>query len=372
MSKIVIAPDSFKGSLSAAKLADIVEKAAKERFPRAVAIKIPIADGGEGTLEALLMAVGGEKKRARVTGPDGKPLWAEYARLSDGSFAIELAQCAALTQMQPLDPMRATTLGVGELMRAALRDGARKLRIGIGGSATNDGGMGLLSGLGMRFLDAEGRELYPCGASLGKVARLDDSGLDARLKAVEITVLCDVSNPLLGESGAARVYAPQKGADAAMVEALEAGMAHYASVLGRETVDFPGAGAAGGVGAALGGVLGAKMRPGIDVVLEMANFDAHLADCALVITGEGRMDGQSVKFGKAAAGVAARAGNVPVVALVGGIGPGGQAFEERENRLIVPIVDGPMPLAQSMREAERLAYAAARRLFGALRMGMLL
>ena len=144
MSKIVIAPDSFKGSLSAAKLADIVEKAAKERFPRAVAIKIPIADGGEGTLDALLMAVGGEKKRARVTGPDGKPLWAEYARLSDGSFAIELAQCAALTQMQPLDPMRATTLGVGELMRAALRDGARKLRIGIGGSATNDGGMGLL------------------------------------------------------------------------------------------------------------------------------------------------------------------------------------------------------------------------------------
>ena len=169
--KIVIAPDSFKGSLSAAKLADIVEKAAKERFPRAVAIKIPIADGGEGTLDALLMAVGGEKKRARVTGPDGKPLWAEYARLSDGSFAIELAQCAALTQMQPLDPMRATTLGVGELMRAALRDGARKLRIGIGGSATNDGGMGLLNGLGMRFLDAEGRELYPCGASLASLLR---------------------------------------------------------------------------------------------------------------------------------------------------------------------------------------------------------
>lgn len=192
-------------------------------------------------------------------------------------------------------------------MRAALRDGARKLRIGIGGSATNDGGMGLLSGLGMRFLDAEGRELYPCGASLGKVARLDDSGLDARLKAVEITVLCDVSNPLLGESGAARVYAPQKARMPPWGRGFGSRHGALCQCARRETVDFPARARQAGVGAALGGVLGAKMRPGIDVVLEMANFDAHLADCALVITGEGRMDGQSVKFGKAAAGVAARA-----------------------------------------------------------------
>lgn len=368
--KIVIAPDSFKGSLSSTRFAALVEAAALERFPAASVVKIPIADGGEGTLDALLMAVGGEKRRARVAGPDGKPLWAEYARLSDGSFAIELAQCAALPQMRPLNPMRATTLGVGQLMRAALDDGARKLLIGIGGSATNDGGMGLLSGLGMRFLDGGGRELYPCGASLGQVARMDASGLDARLQAVEITVLCDVRNPLLGEAGASRVYGPQKGADAAMVEELEAGMAHYAGVLGREKVDFPGAGAAGGVGAALGGVLGARMRPGIEAVLEMAGFQEHLADCSLVITGEGRIDGQSVLFGKAASGVAAQAGRVPVVALVGGVGPGGEAFEAEQSRWIVPIADGPLSLEQSMRDAERLVSAAARRLFGVVKMGM--
>ncbi|NLF26561.1 MAG: glycerate kinase [Clostridiales bacterium] len=377
--KFAFAPDSFKGSLTALEIVELLEIAAGRHFPGALCLSVPVADGGEGTVDALLRACGGAREVVRVTGPLGAPVDAAFGLIDGGEAAVlEMAAASGLPLVRPeeRDPLKATSFGTGEMMLAALSHGVRRLLIGIGGSATNDGGMGMLSALGARFFDADGNILVGSGAELARVGRVDFEGLSPLLKDAEITVICDVTNPLLGPDGATAIYGPQKGVTAELYPILEGGMIHYAGklrdALGRDASNFPGSGAAGGMGAALGGVLGARMRPGIDAVLDAVGFDALLDGCDLAVTGEGRIDRQSVEFGKVPTGVARRCSerNVPVVALVGGIGDGADAFYGIGETSIFPIVNRPMPLEQAMADARALFADAADRLFRTLKIGM--
>ena len=377
--KILFAPDSLKGSLSAVAACDILERVAARVFPGAETVSVPVADGGEGTVDALLRAMGGARMRTRVTGPLFDAQDAEWGLLSDGKTAVlEMAQASGLpcVPADRRDPRRTTSLGTGELIAAALGKGARSLLIGIGGSATNDGGIGLLTALGAVFTDQDGNVVRPVGGELIRVAKADFSGLLPALKEAEITVICDVTNPLLGPDGATFIYGPQKGATPAIRDELEAGMARFAGVVarvvGHDVAGFPGAGAAGGAGAALGGVLGTKLRPGVDAVLDAAGFDQKLQGACLAVTGEGRMDGQSLRFGKAPVGVAKRcaARGIPTVALVGGIGEGAEGWFTLGENTLQATVPGPMGLGEAMADAARLYESAAERLFRAIRIGM--
>lgn len=377
--KLIFAPDSFKGSLSALEICEILEKVTARHFPQAETICIPVADGGEGTVDALLRAMEGQVISTNVTGPFFEPETARWGMLSDGVTAVlEMAQASGLpyVPMGKRDPRKMTSLGTGEMIAEALRHGARKILIGIGGSATNDGGMGMLQALGAVFTDAQGRAVPPVGGALGDVAQADFSGLMPELAQTEITVICDVTNPLLGDNGATRIYGPQKGATPAICDELEAGMAHYAQVLkkalGRDISQFPGAGAAGGIGAALGGVLGAQLKSGIDAVLDAVGFDAKLDGVSLAVTGEGRIDGQSVRFGKVPVGVAKRCAkhNIPVAAIVGGIGDGAEGLFDLCESTIQTTVSGPMNLQSAMTNAPVLYEQAADRLFRAIKIGM--
>ncbi len=376
--KLIFAPDSFKGSLSALESCDILEKVAAKIFPEADTVAVPVADGGEGTVDALLRAMGGERKKVRVTGPLFETEEAEWGLLSDGTAVMEMAQASGLPYVpaDQKDPRKATSLGTGEMIAAALKEGVRKILIGIGGSATNDGGLGMLTALGAVFSDSEGKPVRPVGADMAKVEKADFTGLMPELKETEITVICDVTNPLLGENGATWIYGPQKGATPDIRDELEAGMAHYAAVLektlGRDVSAFPGAGAAGGLGAALGGVLGATLKSGIDAVLDAVDFEQKLEGVSLAVTGEGRMDGQSVRFGKVPVGVARRcaAKGIPTLAIVGGIGDGAEGFFDLCEGTIQTTVSGPMSLEKAMADAPALYEAAAERLFRAVRIGM--
>lgn len=377
--KLIFAPDSFKGSLSALESCDILERVAARHFPGAETISVPVADGGEGTVDALLRAMGGERRQTQVSGPIFEPVTATWGMLSDGATAVmEMAQASGLPYVpqDKRDPRNATTLGTGEMLAEAIRQGARKILIGIGGSATNDGGIGLLTALGAVFTDAAGKRVSPVGGALATVAHADFSGLMPELRQTQITVICDVTNPLLGENGATFIYGPQKGATEAIRDELEAGMAHYAKVvqdaLGRDIAFFPGAGAAGGLGAALGGVLGATLKSGIDAVLDAVDFDKKLDGVSLAVTGEGRIDGQSVRFGKVPVGVAKRcaARGIPTVAIVGGIGEGAEGLYELCESTIQTTVSGPMSLEKAMQDAPALYEQAADRLLRAIRIGM--
>ena len=377
--KLLFAPDSFKGSLTAVQITGILEKVAARHFPDAETISIPVADGGEGTTDALLRADFGQRFRLPVTGPLFEKEEAVWGMLGDGETAVmEMAQASGLPYVAEArrDPRRTTTLGTGEMIRSAIRAGAKKILIGIGGSATNDGGMGMLTALGAKFTDEGGQAVSPVGGSLIKVAYADFSGLMPELRDVDLTVICDVTNPLLGESGATWIYGPQKGATPSIRDELEEGMKNYARVVseavGRDIADFPGAGAAGGLGAALGGVLGAKLKSGIDAVLEAVRFDQKLEGVDLVVTGEGRIDGQSVRFGKVPVGVARRcaAQGIPVIAIVGGIGDGAEGLFALCESTIQTTVPGPMPLQAAMDNAAALYECAADRVFRAVKIGM--
>lgn len=377
--KLIFAPDSFKGSLTATEVCDILETAAKRHFPGAKLLSVPVADGGEGTVDALLRSMGGHTVETEVTGPLFEKETARFGLTADGRTAIlEMAQASGLPYVPEgeRDPRNTTSLGTGEMLAQALRMGARKILLGIGGSATNDCGIGMLTALGAVFTDAQGNQVPPVGGNLEKVRRADLSGLLPALRETEITVICDVTNPLLGENGATYVYGPQKGATESIRDELERGMTHFASLvrqtLGRDIASFPGAGAAGGLGAALGGILGAALRSGIDAVLDAADFDKKLEGASLVVTGEGRMDAQSVRFGKVPAGVARRcaARGIPVLALVGGMGKGAEELFDLCESTVMPIVSGPMPLEEAMINARALCESAADRLFRAVRIGM--
>ena len=376
--KFVFAPDSFKGSLSALESCDILERVTMKIFPGTECVSVPVADGGEGTVDALLRAMGGQRMVAHVTGPMYERETAVWGLLSDGTAVMEMAQASGLPYVpaDQKDPRQATSLGTGEMIAAAVRGGVRHILIGIGGSATNDGGMGMLTALGAKFTDKDGKEVKPIGGEMKNVEKADFSGLMPELKETTITVICDVTNPLLGENGATFIYGPQKGAIPAIRDELEAGMAHYAEIVsaacGKDIANFLGAGAAGGLGAALGGVLGAQLKSGIDAVLDAVDFDKKLEGVDLAITGEGRIDGQSVRFGKVPVGVAKRCAShgIPTVAIVGGIGDGAEGLFDLCESTIQTTVSGPMSLEKAMADAPALYEYAAERLLRAIRIGM--
>ncbi len=374
--KIVVAPDSFKGCCTAVEASRAIAQGIAAVFPQAGIVRLPAADGGEGTAEALLSALGGVKKTENVTGPLGDPVAAAFAILPDGTAVIETASASGLPLVprEKLNPLLATSRGTGELIRAALDEGCRKFLIGLGGSATNDAGMGMAQALGVSFSDAAGRELGPGGAGLERLARIDASRLDARLSQSRFTALCDVRNTLCGPDGASAVYGPQKGATPETIARLDAALYRFAQIarrdLGRDILDVPGCGAAGGLGAALPLFCGAQIQSGIDTVLDLIRFDAHMSGCDLVITGEGSIDGQSA-YGKVPAGVARRAkrhGGIPVAAVVGAMKPGAEKVYKYGIDVIMPTATGPMTLGESIARAPELLSGAAERLMRIVRM----
>jgi glycerate kinase len=320
--RVVVAPDKFEGSLTAGQAAQAIRAGLLRARPDAEVVALPLGDGGAGTLEALL-AAGFERVPVAASGPTGEPVQAAIAVHDDRSF-VEMAEASGLKRLPGgrRAPLEATTYGTGELIRAALGRGVRRLVLGIGGSATTDGGAGMAAALGARFLDDTGAELPPGGAALLRLARVDTAGLDPRLREVEVTVAADVDNPLVGPEGAAHVFGPQKGAGPDEVLLLDSALRRYARVLaadlGVDLADTPGAGAAGGLGAGAIAFLGARIRSGIELVLELVGFDQAVVAADLVVTGEGKLDAQSLR-GKAPVGVAraATAHGVPVVALAG-------------------------------------------------------
>ena len=373
--KIVVAPQYFKGSLGALKVAQAMARGIERVLPQAEVVMVPMADGGGGTVEALVEATHGRMMTAEVTGPLGERVSARWGILGDGLTAVvEMAAASGLDLVPPgkLNPLAATTYGTGELIRAALDAGCRKLIIGLGGSATNDGGAGMAQALGVRLLDDLRRELPWGGAALLRLSQIDVSTLDRRLADCQVVAASDVTNPLCGERGASVVYGPQKGATPEMSQQLDAALGHYAGVirstLGVDVRDLPGAGAAGGLGAGLVAFLGAKLMPGIDIVSQAVGLDDHLRDADLVLTGEGRLDGQTL-FGKTIAGVAARAKafGVPVVAIVGEIAHGSEVYRCGIDAAL-SIAPGPISLERSMADAESLIADATER---ALRLIML-
>lgn len=354
MEKILLVPDSFKGTLSSRQVCQVMSGQLRRFFPQAQVKSIPVADGGEGSVEAFLAAAGGERRTRTVTGPFGEPVEAFYGILGDGRTAvIEMAACAGLPLAEGrLNPERATTYGVGELLLAAKEAGCTKAILGLGGSCTNDGGVGAAAALGAKFTRADGTAFVPSGGTLGEIAALDVSPVAQALQGMELTAMCDIDNPLYGEAGAAAVFAPQKGADAAMVARLDAGLRHLGQVsarcLGRDFSHLPGAGAAGGLGFGMAAFCGAQLRMGIDAVLDAVGFDSLLPGTDVVFTGEGKIDSQSAR-GKVVSGVAARCrkAGVPVVAVVGQIGQGFEEMYQQGLTAVFSINRAAQPFAES-------------------------
>ncbi|MDT7898572.1 MAG: hypothetical protein LASZOEIN_001592 [Candidatus Fervidibacter sp.] len=373
--RFVIAPDSFKGSASAREVAQAIAEGLKAAFPDAVCDLVPMADGGEGTVDALVAATGGRIVSVRVTGPLGEPVDAFFGILGDGETAvIEMAAAAGLhlVPTEKRNPMVTTTYGVGELMRAALDAGCRRLIIGIGGSATNDGGAGMAQALGVRLLDEQGNEIEFGGGALERLARLDLSDFDRRVWDAEILVACDVTNPLTGPNGASAVYGPQKGATPEMVRQLDANLRHYAAVLRRdlgvEVETVAGAGAAGGLGAGLLAFCRAQLRRGVELVIHAVRLPERVQKADLVITGEGCLDFQT-GFGKVPHGVAqvAKRYGKPVIALVGQLGEGAERCREWGIDACFSILSKPMSEGEAMANAIPLLRRAAEELGWLLR-----
>jgi len=367
--RIVIAPNAFKGSLSALEAATAIGEGIRIAAPDADLVLVPIADGGDGTVDALVAATQGERRTLRVRGPLGDPVDAEYGMIDGGSTAvIEMAKAAglALVPKEKRDPRITTTYGVGELLQHAYDAGARRFVVGIGGSATNDGGAGMAQALGYHLLDENGLELPPGGLALRRLARIRVGGVHANWKEAEVEVACDVTNPLTGPGGASAVYGPQKGATPEMMAELDAALHHFAQIirrdLGVDVEQLPGAGAAGGLGAGLVAFLGARLQPGAELVMEALRLDERLTGAQLVITGEGRIDSQTARFGKGPAAVARHAKNagIPVVAV------GGSVADETELRLLFDGLEAtvvePSSLEDAIAQARPLLVRAATRL----------
>ncbi|MDY5016461.1 MAG: glycerate kinase [Eubacteriales bacterium] len=369
MKRFTVAMDSYKGSLSSVEAGSAVRRGILRVLPDAKVVCIPIADGGEGTFDAYLAACGGTRVEKTVSDPRGQAVRAAYARLPDGTAVIEMAASSGLPLVPAAarDPKTASTRGFGELILDALSQGARDFILGIGGSATNDGGAGMLSALGVRFLDGGGAVLPDGGAALEGLARIDLAGLDARLAGCRIRVACDVDNPLCGERGASAVFGPQKGADEADVALLDRALSHYADVaeaaLGVSVRDDAGAGAAGGLGFALKAFLGASLVPGVGLLLETAKFDEQLSGCDCVISGEGATDFQTA-YGKAPVGVSRRAAarGIPAFLLSGTLGRDYSAVYREGVTAAFSIADRPMTLEYAIENAAPLLEAAAERL----------
>jgi glycerate kinase len=384
--RVAIAPDSFGGALDSVAVTDAIATGWSRVRDHDTILRAPMADGGEGTLAAVAAALGERAVRRTVetVDPLGRPVAADWLLLEEGRAAfVEMAAASGLARLAPEErtaesARAASTRGTGELLRAALDAGVERITLGLGGSATTDGGTGMLAALGVRFLDGNGGDLPPGGGPLAQLTRIDASGLDPRLASVALVVASDVANPLCGPMGAAATYGPQKGADPSTVEELDAALAVYGSAIedatGRLVADLPGAGAAGGTTAALLGFTAAVVRPGVDVVAELVDLAALLEEAELVITGEGRADEQTLS-GKAAMGVArlARTRNAPVVLLCGGLGPGAAALDASGVFAVVqPVVDRPMSLEDAMADTERLVANAAERVARSVGTGLAL
>lgn len=374
--RFLFASDSFKGTLSSEEIISILTETAKEVFPECECAGVPVADGGEGTVDAVVKAMGGSLRTVTVHGPLMEAAKASYG-VFGGQAVIEMAAASGLP-MVPADrrnPLETTTYGTGELIRDALEQGYQKIAIAIGGSATNDGGMGAMAALGIRFLDGDGRELTGFGKDLGKVADIDVSGLIPAAKTAKFTVMCDVTNPLTGPDGATYTFGKQKGGTPEILDKMETDMVSFAKLMllktGVDVDRIAGAGAAGGLGAALKVFLNGTMKSGIDTVLDLIGFDGLLEDVDLVITGEGRMDWQSA-FGKVPSGIGLRCRQrgIPAVAIVGGMGDGAENLYDYGIDSIIPTINGAMPIEEALSRAEELYRGAARRTFRILRAGM--
>ena len=378
MKKIVIAPDSYKESLSALEVAQAIEAGFRQVFPAAEYVLVPVADGGEGTVDAMVAATAGRREVVAVSGPLGEPVEAFYGLTGDGDTAvIEMAAASGLALVPPdrRNPLLTSSRGTGELIRAALDAGARRFILGIGGSATNDGGAGMVQALGARLLDLEGRELDGSGGDLARLERIDVSALDPRLAECRIEVACDVDNPLTGARGASAVFGPQKGATPEMVQVLDANLARLARIVGRDlgvAVDtVPGAGAAGGMGAAMLAFFGATLKPGIEIVTAAVDLDTHVRDADLVITGEGRIDFQTV-HGKTPIGVArvAKRHGKPVIGIAGSLGAEVGVVHAHGIDAVFSVLGKPCTLDEALRDAAANVELTARNVAAVLRIGL--
>ena len=375
--KIVIAPDSYKESLSALEVATQIEAGFREIFPNASYVKLPVADGGEGTVEAMVAATHGEIIEVDVTGPLGDPVRAFYGISGDKQQAfIEMAAASGLEQVPPelRNPLNTTSWGTGELIRYALDSGVKNILIGIGGSATNDGGIGMVQALGAHLLDSKGEPLGYGGREVARLASIDISNLDKRLKSCRIEVACDVTNLLTGKEGASAVFGPQKGATPEMVSELEKGLAHYAKIISRDldinVLELSGGGAAGGMGAALFAFCGAQLRQGIEIVTEALKLDEQVRDADLVITGEGRIDSQSIQ-GKVPIGVAkvAKRYNIPVIGIAGSLTPDVGVVHDQGLDAVFSVLYRICTLEEALENAGENLRMAARNIAATLAVG---
>ena len=378
--KIVIAPDSYKESLSALGVAGAIEEGFREIFPDAEYVKLPVADGGEGTVEAMVAATQGQVIEVEVTGPLGSPVSGFFGISGDEQCAfIEMAAASGLESV-PLalrNPLHTTSWGTGELIRHALDRGVSRIIIGLGGSATNDGGSGMVQALGAKLLAVDGQPIQPGGAGLETLASIDISGLDSRLSGCQIDVACDVTNPLTGEEGASAVFGPQKGATPEMVAFLDRALAHYATCiqrdLGRDVLTLEGGGAAGGMGAALSAFCGATLRPGIEIVTDALRLDTLVADASLVITGEGRMDSQTI-HGKVPVGVAkvAKRYGIPVIGIAGSLTPDVGVVHQHGIDAVFSVMYRICTLDEALLEAGENVRMAARNIAAVIKLGQAL
>jgi glycerate 2-kinase len=365
--KVIVAPDKFRGSLSSAEAASAIARGVLAADPTAIVDCVPMADGGEGTVEALVAATGGSIRAIEVTGPLGDPVRASFGLLGDGTTAVlEMAAASGLALVPPdrRDPSKTTTRGTGELLLAAIDAGAKRVVLGIGGSATNDAGAGFGQALGYRLLDRNGRDLEPGGAALDRLDRIDASARDRRLLDVEVVVACDVDNPLCGPRGASSVYGPQKGADAAMIAVLDRNLGHFAAVVERDLgiaiANLPGAGAAGGLGGGLVAFAAGRLEPGVSLVIRTVKLAERLKNADLCLTGEGSIDASSA-FGKTAVGVGrlARSLGCPTIALAGTLGTGAEGVLDEGINAILSLCRGPMTLDEAVAKAPALLTSAA-------------
>lgn len=367
--KIILAPDSYKGSLSAVRICQILEQAAKHSLPEATCVKLPVADGGEGLVEAMLLACGGETVTLTVHDPLGRPIEASYGLLPDGTAVIEMAAASGLPRLSAAErnPLETSSFGTGELIRDAVLRGCRQIILGLGGSATNDGGIGAAQALGFKFLGDSG-EVPACGRGLPAIRQIDTSGILPALLDTQIRIACDVKNPLYGPLGAAVIFAPQKGADPDMVSELDRGLENLANIIRQQTgIDLqqiPGSGAAGGLAAPFLMLGQATLEAGVDLVLDAMDYESHLKDCDLVVTGEGRTDQQS-GMGKVLSGISRRASQagVPVIAISGAVEPGAESLYDQGMTALFATCRSICTLEQALADAEANLSRAARDIF---------
>ncbi|ADG71230.1 glycerate kinase family protein [Brachyspira murdochii] len=364
--KIVIIPDSFKGSASSMEVCNCIEKGILKVFKNAEIKKIPVADGGEGTVDSILYAAGGNIRKIKVRNPEGKIIEAKYGIINKDKAVIEMAEASGITLVDDKNrnPLKYSTYGTGELIKDALNNNIKEILIGIGGSATNDCGIGMANALGYRFLDKNNNELEAYAENMIKVKYIDDSNVDKRIFDIKISAACDVKNPLYGENGATAVYGKQKGVTKESFDILDNGLKNIASVVkekfNKEIDYIEGAGAAGGLGGGLLAFCNAELKSGIDAVLDIIDFEDHIKDASLIITGEGAIDGQTKK-GKVPVGVARRANNIPVIAIVGDIRDGAETVYDLGITSIMPALKRAMPLDEAIKNSKMLIEDAAER-----------